>query len=122
MQRPASTGRHRARAICTFAALCSCLAGVGVWSAERAPVDLAGRATLPLHWQLKVLQPAATLVFDVPLTGRAPYDRVRGDVRGDRIVLLLTGNSNRPYRRGHLYVAELPRIGAPGAVTEGGQR
>jgi len=74
-----------------------------------------------IQWQLKVLQPAATLVYDLPLTGSSPQDRLRGDVRGNRIVLLLTATTEKPYRRSHLYVAELPRVAAPGAVVEGNQ-
>jgi hypothetical protein len=75
-----------------------------------------------VHWQIKVLQDTATIVYDVPLTGSLPYDRLRGDVQGNRIVLLLTANSDRPYRRGHIYVAQLPRVLVAPVVTEGGQQ
>jgi hypothetical protein len=71
-----------------------------------------------VHWQVVVLQPAGHLVYDVPFTGGLPYDRLRGDVQGDRIVLLLGPHEfdkveqGKPfaYKPTHLYVAELPRI------------
>jgi hypothetical protein len=72
-----------------------------------------------VHWQLEVLQPAATLIYDVPLTGNTSYDRLRGDVRGDRIVLLRTANTDKPYQAGHLYVAELLPAVESGATPEG---
>lgn len=42
-----------------------------------------------VHWELKVLQSGPrVLTYQVPLTGNLPFDRLRGDARGGRIVLL----------------------------------
>jgi hypothetical protein len=67
-----------------------------------------------VRWQLVVLQSGATIAYDVPFTGTLPYDRLRGDVHGNRIALLLGAHdfdAHKPYRRTHLYVAELPQVG-----------
>lgn len=69
-----------------------------------------------VHWQLVVLRGASSAVYDIPLTGSLPYDRLRGDVSGSRIVLLLgphefdkfEKDQPRAYKTTHLYVAELP--------------
>jgi len=74
-----------------------------------------------VHWQLVVLQGAGAVVYDVPLTGTPPYDRLRGDVLGSRIVLLLGPHEFDKFEKGqphvykttHLYVAELPRVLEP---------
>jgi hypothetical protein len=113
-----------------------------LYTSERARFDYINRhrvldAILPLaqgpgllirsvaagtvHWQLKVPQGLAILTYDLPLTGTPPYDRLHGDVRGDRIVLLRTGNPDKPYGLGHLWVAKLPRIESPPVTRQGVQ-
>ncbi len=66
-----------------------------------------------VHWVLKVLQPdGTTLTYSLPFTGTVSSDRLRGDVRGDRIVLLRVGygaKKGAANPSGHLYVAQLPQ-------------
>jgi hypothetical protein len=67
-----------------------------------------------VHWELKVLAGERILTYQVPITGELPYDRLHGDVRGGRIVLLRAWQGLRrgqPFRAGHLYLAELPPAG-----------
>lgn len=65
------------------------------------------------HWTLKVLQADGIKSYRVPVTGRRPFDRLRGDVRDGKIALLLS-NSAYPYPRSkadlpaEIYVVELP--------------
>lgn len=40
------------------------------------------------HWTLKVLQAGTITTYTVPLTGHRPSDRLQGDVRNGKIVLL----------------------------------
>jgi hypothetical protein len=44
------------------------------------------------HWTLKVLGPGGIQTYAVPVTGRRPFDRLHGDVRNGRIVLLLSAS------------------------------
>lgn len=64
-----------------------------------------------VHWQLKVLEATQVSTYAVPITGELPYARLRGDVRGDRIVLLLSDHVNTPGRATHparLIVLQVP--------------
>jgi|SRR5580693_3090845 hypothetical protein len=66
-----------------------------------------------VHWELKILESGArVLTYQVPLVGELPYDRLRGDVRGDRIVFLRGAHGfdkwGPPFRANHVAVAELP--------------
>jgi hypothetical protein len=72
-------------------------------------------------WELKVLQSGArVLTYEVPVAGELPYDRLRGDVRGNRIVLLRAAqgfdNLAQPYRTNHVVVAELPQDAGKGGT------
>lgn len=64
------------------------------------------------RWVLKVLQPQGITLYRIPFSGRTPYERLRGDVRQGKIVLLRTLDSltasARPETRGEILVAELP--------------
>ncbi len=78
-------------------------------------------------WVLKVLRSNGTTEsYQIPITGELPYDRLRGDVRGNRIVLLAGPHDSdigkKSTRSTHVYVAELPEIAAPKTVEEGGQQ
>jgi hypothetical protein len=55
------------------------------------------------HWTLKVLQPEGIKTYAVPAVGRRPFDRLHGDVRNGRIILLLS-SSGHPART----AADLP--------------
>jgi hypothetical protein len=66
-----------------------------------------------VSWALEVLEGDRVVTYAIPFTSRIPADRLRGDVRGDRIVLLrsahldlLSGSDSQP---GELVVAEVPR-------------
>ncbi|HSS75923.1 MAG TPA: hypothetical protein VLV54_04180, partial [Thermoanaerobaculia bacterium] len=67
-----------------------------------------------LHWTLKVLTPAGVKTYTVPLASQLREDRLHGDVRDGKIVLLLSASAtaykrdpeNRP---GEIVVAEMPR-------------
>jgi hypothetical protein len=66
------------------------------------------------HWMLKVLQPGSIATYAVPVTGSRPFDRLHGDVRNGRIVLLLS-NSGYPYPKSpadlpaEVFLMELPK-------------
>ncbi len=64
-----------------------------------------------VRWDLKVLSPKGVRTFRIPVAGAGPSDRLRGDVRNGKIVLLLF-DSMPPmpeYRSpGRILVAELP--------------
>jgi hypothetical protein len=67
-----------------------------------------------VRWELKLLAGARVLTYQVPITGDLPYDRLHGDVRGDRIVLLRAWYGRRhheAFHAGRLYLAELPSAG-----------
>jgi hypothetical protein len=71
-----------------------------------------------VHWELKILQSGdRVLTYQIPFTGELPYDRLRGDVRGHRIVLLRGphGFEKGKPRSSKVFVAELPRAGEKGA-------
>jgi hypothetical protein len=84
-----------------------------------------------VHWQIVALQANGTIAYDVPFTGSLPYERLRGDVRGNRVVLLrgprefdiFAKGQPHVYKTTHLYVTELPRVVAPPAQADlaGGQ-
>jgi hypothetical protein len=44
------------------------------------------------HWELKVLSRERVTTYSVPVVGRRPLDRLHGDVRDGRIVLLLSAS------------------------------
>jgi hypothetical protein len=66
-----------------------------------------------VHWTLKLLTAGGSVTtYDVPFTGSLPSDRLRGDVRGNKIVLLRVGYSfekGAPDPSGRLFLAELPQ-------------
>jgi hypothetical protein len=74
-----------------------------------------------VHWTLNVLQGDRVISYPVPVTGDLPYDRLRADGRGSRIVLLRTwegfGTDLAP-RAGHLYVADLAAAVLPATAKE----
>jgi hypothetical protein len=49
------------------------------------------------HWTLKVLRAGGVETYAVPIVGRRPSDRLRGDVRDGKIVLLLASGFNRSH-------------------------
>jgi hypothetical protein len=66
-----------------------------------------------VSWVLEILEPDRVVTYAIPFTSRIPADRLRGDVRGGRMVLLrsahldlLSGGNTSP---GELIVAEVPR-------------
>jgi hypothetical protein len=65
------------------------------------------------HWTLKVLLPEGIETYQVPIVGRRPPDRLRGDVRNGKVVLLLSA-SGFPWSRepdnypAEVFVAEIP--------------
>jgi hypothetical protein len=66
-----------------------------------------------VHWTLKVLHRQGDIqTYQVPLSGKQPFDRLRADVRNGRIVLLLTTGfvQSRDLRdyAGELILAEVP--------------
>jgi len=72
-------------------------------------------------WDLKVLQSGErVLSYQVPVSGELPYDRLRGDVRGNRIVLLRAAHGfdklAPPYRANRIVVAELPQDAGKGGA------
>ncbi|HVR07024.1 MAG TPA: hypothetical protein VMW75_03185 [Thermoanaerobaculia bacterium] len=80
-----------------------------------------------VQWVLKVLRPEGGIAsYEVPFTGALPYERLRGDARGNRIVLLAAPHdfevkkAERPST--HVYVAEIPAPDAHQVPQEGGQR
>jgi len=63
-----------------------------------------------VHWTLTVLHGDQVTSYPVPVTGSLPFDRLRADVRGNRIVFLRTWfgfDRGQGLRPGRLYVAEL---------------
>jgi hypothetical protein len=75
-----------------------------------------------VHWTLNVLHGDQVTSYPVPITGSVPFDRLRGDVRGNRIVFLRTWHgfgANPTFRPGRLYVAEIPTPAR--AVKEAGR-
>lgn len=66
------------------------------------------------HWTLKVLRPDGVTTYEVPVQGRRPFDRLRGDVRDGRIAFLLS-DSAYPYPRSatdldaEIYLMEFPK-------------
>ncbi len=67
-----------------------------------------------VRWTLKVLAPEGVETYTVPLASRRREDRLHGDVRGGRIVLLLSAtatayNRDPENRPGEIVVAEMPR-------------
>ncbi len=50
-----------------------------------------------VHWALKVLRSDGVATYGVPIVGKGPYERMHGDVRDGRIVLLRS-NSGFPLR------------------------
>lgn len=72
-------------------------------------------------WELKVLQSGdRVLSYAVPISGELPYDRLRGDVRGNRIVLLRAAQDfdklAPPYRVSRIMIAELPQDAGKGGA------
>lgn len=66
-----------------------------------------------VHWELKILAGSRIETWSLPIAGPRPTDRLRGDVRGDRIVLLLSGSGfNGPPTQsdptGEIVVAAVP--------------
>ncbi len=64
-----------------------------------------------IHWDLKVLRTGGVDTYPVPLAGRRPFDRLQGDVRGGKIVLLLASFVSPTFAPEHqaaeIVVAEL---------------
>ena len=46
-----------------------------------------------VHWELKVLSGERVTTYVVPIEGARPTDQLHGDVRGDRIALLLSASA-----------------------------
>jgi hypothetical protein len=72
-------------------------------------------------WELTVLQSGErVLTYQVPIAGELPYDRLRGDVRGNRIVFLRAAHGFDklvpPYRINRIVVAELPQDAGKGGA------
>jgi hypothetical protein len=67
-----------------------------------------------VHWALRLLRlNGEILTYALPFTGNDATDRLRGDVRGNRIVLLLAGSKTArelPDPPGKLYVIEAPQV------------
>jgi|HubBroStandDraft_3_1064219.scaffolds.fasta_scaffold40899_2 hypothetical protein len=65
-----------------------------------------------VHWELEILRPGGGLLtYQIPFTGTLPYDRLRGDVRDHRIVLLRSTHGferGKPFKVAKVFVAELP--------------
>jgi hypothetical protein len=63
------------------------------------------------RWTLRQLRPGGVAVYEIPLVGRHPLERMRGDVRQGRIVLLRTlddvSNGMEELLQGEIVVAEL---------------
>ncbi len=66
-----------------------------------------------VSWALEILRPEGVVTYSVPFASDNPFDRLRGDVRGDRVVLLRSAHlsylSGGAESAGELIVAELPR-------------
>ncbi|HVT19172.1 MAG TPA: hypothetical protein VHQ90_23705 [Thermoanaerobaculia bacterium] len=66
-----------------------------------------------VHWLLKVLSATRVETYTVPITGRRPTDRLRGDVRAGRIAFLLSaagfnGPPSSSDPKGEIVLAEIP--------------
>jgi hypothetical protein len=66
-----------------------------------------------VHWLLKVLSGSRVETYSVPITGRRPTDRLRGDVRAGTIAFLLSasgfnGPAERSDPQGEVVLAEMP--------------
>jgi len=67
------------------------------------------------HWELKILSSSGVRTFTVPVVGRRPTDRLRGDVRNGRIALLLSASGfyGSPYASdpaGEVVLMEIPEL------------
>lgn len=61
-----------------------------------------------LHWTLKILQSGErVLTYELPITGNPPYERLEGDARGNRIVLLVSNQGGGAPPPAHLMELEL---------------
>jgi hypothetical protein len=67
-----------------------------------------------VHWTLKVLQAGGIKTYAVPITGRLPVDRLHGDVRNGRIVLLRSSGFSWSWdpvqMPAEIFLLELPTI------------
>jgi hypothetical protein len=66
-----------------------------------------------VRWQLKVLTPTRVETYSIPIEGRRPTDRLRGDVRNGRIALLLSASGfigwyQESDPQGEVVLAEVP--------------
>jgi hypothetical protein len=66
-----------------------------------------------VHWLVKVLSGSRVETYRVPITGRRPTDRLRGDVRAGKIAFLLSASGfNGPAQhsdpQGEVVLAEMP--------------
>lgn len=80
-------------------------AGPGLLVRSLAPND-------KVRWELRVLTPSGVLTYDLPLTGDRPTDRLHGDVRNGRIVLLVSElyfHKGTRHSAGRLVIAEVPK-------------
>lgn len=66
-----------------------------------------------VRWELEVLTPQRVVTYALPFTSDQPYDRLRGDVRNGRIVLLRAAHPwylpSLTAVPGELILAEVPR-------------
>ena len=66
-----------------------------------------------VRWELKVLGTDRVATYANPVTSDRPFDRMRGDVRGERIVLLRSAHiatrAGGGREAGEILIAELPR-------------
>jgi len=80
-----------------------------------------------VHWELRVLESGERVsTFQVPFVGELPYERLRGDVRGNKIVLLKAAHGfdftkKSPFTSDLVVVAELPRAAQATAEKGGGR-
>jgi hypothetical protein len=69
-----------------------------------------------VRWSLEILQSGNRVAsYEIPISGTLPFERLRGDVRGDRIVLLISEHEmekDRPQNPARLLLARLPGTGA----------
>lgn len=75
-----------------------------------------------VHWELRVLESGERVsIFQVPITGELPYERLRGDVRGDKILLLRAAHGfdfskKSPFTSDLVAVAELAQAAEKGGA------
>ncbi|MBW8878275.1 MAG: hypothetical protein JF614_25205 [Acidobacteria bacterium] len=67
------------------------------------------------RWELKVLAAGRVKTYTVPVVGTRPFDRLHGDVRNGRIVLLLSGSGfpvsmGKADNQGEILLTELPSL------------